>query len=328
MDSYLRSARQLGASDLHLHPGLPPFVRVDGCLQPLSLPPLTGEDMERLLAQLLEPGARKTLAQLGELDAAYTDGEGCRYRVNAYLAGAQRTVVIRLLQQNIPSCAELGLPLALCRTVHLREGLVLVCGATGSGKSTTLAALLEKINQEQHLHIITLEEPIEYLHVSQGSLFSQREVGRDTQSFASGLRTALREDPDVILVGELRDEEAMATALTAAETGHLVFATLHTQNAVAAISRIVDSFPQHAGLIKNQLASCLQAVCCQELLPRATGHGRVAAFELLLRTPALSNLIREDKLQQLPSYIQMGRAQGMISMEDYLRQLRAQGVVR
>ena len=324
---YLAEARRRGASDLHLHLQLPPFVRVDGLLQPLNLPAVKLQDMEEVMARLLPVAAREELAQLGELDAAYTDAAGYRYRINAFLQEGQQALVIRLLREELPSCEELGLPPALVQCVQLREGLVLVCGATGSGKSTTLAALLERMNVEKHLHIITLEEPIEYIHPSRGCLFSQREVGRDTRSFASGLRTALREDPDVILVGELRDEETMATALTAAETGHLVLATLHTQNAVAAISRIIDSFPDHAGLIKNQLATCLQAISCQELLPRAQGGGRVAAFEILTRTPALSNLIREGKLHQIGSYIQTGGAQGMIAKEAYLEKLRQQGII-
>ena len=200
MIDYLTIARQNGASDLHLHIGLPPFVRVDGCLKPLEMPRLELQEMRELLL-LLEPQQRESLARLGEVDGAYTDGKGLRYRINAYLVQGQMTLVIRLLQSRIPTCAELHLPAALGAAVRLQEGLVLVCGATGSGKSTTLAALLEKMNQEQQLHIITLEDPIEYLHYPQNSLFSQREVGRDTQSFASGLRTALREDPDVIFSG-------------------------------------------------------------------------------------------------------------------------------
>ena len=324
---YLQEARRVGASDLHLRVGLPPFARVNGKLTALELPALTRQELNEVLAQLLESQQREALAQIGEIDTAYTSSSGQRYRINAFLEQEQQALVIRLLEDKIPTCAELGLPPALCNTVSLREGLVLICGATGSGKSTTLAALLEKINQEQQLHIITLEEPIEYLHPSKLSLISQREVGRDTRSFASGLRTALREDPDVILVGELRDEETMATALTAAETGHLVFATLHTQSTGAAIGRLIDSFPQHAGIIKDQLANCLQLVCCQELLPRLDGQGRVAAFEILVRTPALNNIIRRGELQQLSTYIQTGSQQGMISKEEYLKKLRFQGII-
>ena len=233
----------------------------------------------------------------------------------------------RIIRANIPTCEELLLPEVVQGLANLRQGLALVCGATGCGKSTTLAALIEKINNERKVHIVTLEDPIEYKYANKKALIHQREVGSDTISFASGLRSALRQDPDVILVGELRERETIAAALTAAETGHLVFATLHTNDVTGAITRILDSFDEGQQLIRSQLAEVLEAIVCQELLLRADGNDRVANFEVLIATPALRSLIREGRTHQIASYLVTGKQQGMLTKAEHRNLLEAQGLI-
>lgn len=327
LDNLLQQARLAGASDLHLTAGKSPWVRVLGRLRPLTEQKLSQEDL-RAVAAAMPAWVERQLAQTGEADCAWTDSRGQRYRLNIFRQGAAYAAAIRLLNQNVPECSELGLPPALSGLIERRQGLILVTGSTGSGKTTTLASLVQQLNRTQAVHIVTLEDPVEYCYEQGLALIHQREVGRDTQSFASGLRSALREDPDVILVGELRDAEAIAIALTAAETGHLVLATMHTSDVTSSISRILEALPQNQQQVRSQLADCLQAVACQRLLPRADGQGRAAAFELLIATDALRALIREGHTHQIKSYIQMGGRLGMLTMEESLRRLRQSGVIK
>lgn len=324
----LKQARALNASDVHLAVGLAPRVRVQGALRELAAPPVTQQLLEQELRGLLPESAWQTLARTGEVDAAFSDNDGERYRLNAYLQGGQYALAVRLLASSIPTCAKLGLPPSVQRLAELEQGLVLSVGPTGSGKSTTLAALLQRINMSRAVHIVTLEDPVEYVYPQGQALISQREIGRDTAGFASGLRSALRQDPDVILVGELRDSESIAKALSAAETGHLVFATLHTQDAAGSINRILDALPERQAQVRTQLAECLQAIVCQRLLPRVDGRGRVAAFEVLVATEALRNLIREGRTHQLESYIQTGKRFGMVTLAEAVSELRRQGIIK
>lgn len=324
----LKQARSLEASDVHLVSGLAPQVRVQGKLQSLSLSPTSQEELAGELRGLLQEQQWQLFLHVGEVDVAFSDVTGERYRLNAYRQGAKYALAIRLLQSVIPDCHALGLPESVVRLADLKQGLVLVAGPTGSGKTTTLAALVQRINSERAVHIITLEDPVEYIYPQGRALISQREIGHDTASFASGLRSALRQDPDVILVGELRDGESMAMALSAAETGHLVLATLHTQDAAGSINRILDVLSERQAQARSQLAECLQAVVCQRLLPRRDAEGRVAAFEVLIATEALRNIIREGRTHQLESYIQTGKRFGMITMADAVQQLRRQGTIK
>lgn len=323
----LRQARHLKASDIHLAAGLVPQVRVQGALQKLASPSFSQAELAGELRGLLQEQQWQSLLRDGEVDIAFSDTAGERYRLNAYSQGGKYALAIRLLQSVIPSCQALGLPQSVMRLAELTQGLVLIAGPTGSGKTTTLAALVQRINNERAVHIITLEDPVEYLYPQGRALISQREIGRDTISFASGLRSALRQDPDVILVGELRDAESMAMALSAAETGHLVLATLHTQDAAGSVNRILDVLSERQAQARSQLAECLQAVVCQRLLPRADGEGRVAAFEVLVATDALRNLIREGRTHQLESYIQTGKRFGMVTLAEAVQQLRRQGII-
>lgn len=323
----LNKARALGASDLHLVSNKVPMVRLLGALQKIDDTVITEQRLHDFLQQLLPGYLQQRLAEYGEVDASFTGDCGERCRLNVYQQNGAYALAIRLLAEAIPGCEALGLPESVQRLAELKQGLVLAAGATGSGKSTTLAALVERINQTQSVHILTLEDPIEYVYPQGKALISQREIGCDTRSFASGLRSALRQDPDVILVGELRDAETMAIALTAAETGHLVLATLHTQDVESSVSRILDALPERQQQVRAQLAQSLQAVVCQKLLLRADGAGRVAAFEVLIATDALRSLIREGKTHQLASYVQTGARYGMVTMDDYVDALRKQGVV-
>ena len=328
MFKLIAKARALGASDVHLAAGRLPVMRLHGLLQALAAEQMTPEQLEQSLREALSERLLAQLQRSGEVDAALNDAQGGRLRLNAYRQGGSYAVAVRLLAGSIPSCEELGLPDAVQQLSGLQRGLVLVTGATGSGKSTTLAALVQKINSTRSVHVLTLEDPIEYVYPPGRALINQREIGVDTASFASGLRSALRQDPDVILVGELRDAEAIAIALTAAETGHLVLATLHTQDAVSSVTRLVELLPDRQQQVRTQLAECLQAVVCQRLLPRADGHGRAAAFEVLIATPALRNLIREAKTHQLVSYMQTGKQYGMMLMETYINSLRQKGIIK
>ena len=324
--SLIQESRRLGASDLHMTVGGAPMVRLDGYLQQLVPTPVTAAQLAEFVA-LLPDYTRQLLERRGEVDCAWRWGNE-RYRLNIYRQREQYAMAVRLLNNVVPECEALGMPPALQAVTELSQGLVLIVGPTGSGKTTTLAALVQRINATRAVHIVTLEDPIEYEYPAGQSLIHQREIGRDTTSFARGLRAALREDPDVILVGELRDSETMAIALTAAETGHLVLATLHTQDVTSSVNRIVDGLQQNQQLVRSQLAESLAVVASQRLLARADGRGRVAAFEVLIATDAVRHLIREGQTHQLQSYLQTGARNGMVTMEESVKSLRRTGIIK
>lgn len=328
----LEAAVRAGASDLHLSAGEVPRVRQDGALALVEgALPLDGSAIDAALAALLPSELAAEFVLRGDADGAWQGelpGSGVvRFRVNAFRQRRGPALVLRRIPQHIPSLDALAAPAVFGELARLEEGLVLVCGATGSGKSTTLAALIDTINSSRAAHVITIEDPVEFIHTSRRSLVSQREVGRDTADFASALRAALREDPDVLLVGELRDLETMRLALAAAETGHLVLGTLHARGSASAMDRFVGVFPQgERDLVRTSLAASLAAVVCQRLLPRA-GGGRVAAHEVLVATPAVRNLIRESRLSQIESAIQTGQAWGMQTFAQGVERLAAQGLI-
>jgi len=307
---------ELGASDLHLTVAVPPTIRLNGRLISMGETKLTPIDTEALTKQILTEGQISHLDKFGELDMSYsTPGRG-RFRINAYKQRGSYSIAMRLVNSHIPSMEELGLPPVVQELARKNRGLILVTGPTGSGKSTTLASMIDLINAERKCHILTLEDPIEYLHKHNMSIINQREVGGDTNSFANGLRAALRQDPDVILVGEMRDLETMSIAITAAETGHLVLSTLHTQGAAKTIDRIIDVFPSYQQQhIRIQLASVIEGVISQQLLVKKDESGRVAAFEVLVANNAIRNLIREGKTHQIQSSIQTGMKFGMQTMD-------------
>lgn len=326
MDDLLQCAAGQKASDLHVSEHTPPMIRVAGQLRPL--PPDKDREQYNLAAmieELLSGTQQQELKEKGQCDFAYAMSDGSRFRFNVYRSGGNLAAAIRLIPGKIVSCQELGLPESIRNFAYLKDGLVLVTGATGSGKSTTLAAVIQEINLHRACHILTLEDPIEYRFAPVKSLLHQREIGRDTASFPEGLRAALRQDPDVIMVGEMRDTETMTVAVTAAETGHLVFATLHTRSAVETVDRIIDSFPeQKQKQIRTQLAESLQAIVSQQLLSGKEG-GLVAAVEVMHLTPAIRNLIRKGETGQMYSYIQTGAQYGMQTMESAVNQLRKEG---
>lgn len=329
VEELLTLAGEQGASDIHLSVESPPVFRVDGSLVPWGLDKMTRSDLEEFVRYLLNPAQTQKFAELGELDFSYSLPGVGRYRMNAFRQRGSVGLVIRLIPFNSPSPEALGLPPVAMELARLQKGLVLVTGPTGSGKSTTLAALIDQINRTRACHIVTIEDPIEYLHRHQKSLINQREVGNDTLSFANALRAVLRQDPDVILVGEMRDLETISTAITAAETGHLVFSTLHTSDSIQAMDRMIDVFPPYQQQqIRIQLASVLQGILAQQLLPRADGSGRVAAIEVLLATPAVRNLIREGKTHQLATVLQTGGKLGMQTMDIAIMELLRQGMIR
>lgn len=324
----LQMAVDRRASDLHLGVGLPPVFRVDGRLERASSPTLDPEHLEGFLHEVTTPEQRGQLEASGQVDFSYGVAGLGRFRINVFRQRGTIAFAIRVIPTEVPPPDELGIPPALVAAAFSPKGLILVTGPAGSGKSTTLASLIDTINRNAEVHIITLEDPIEYLHRHRRSVVHQREVGTDTSSFAAGLRAALREDPDVIMIGEMRDLETIATAITAAETGHLVMATLHTIDAAQTVARIVDAFPAgQQNQVRVQLAGCLLAVAAQQLIPRADGRGRVAAFELLLCTPAAANLIREGKLHQLGTILETGSGLGMVTMRQSLKHLRDSGLI-
>ena len=324
----LKEAVVRKASDLHITVSLPPVIRVNGELVRLDSPDLRPADTRQLLLEMLDDDQVRRFESGGEIDFAYSVAGLGRFRVNGYRQRGSAAVAVRVIGSELKSLRALGLPESLSDLARRPRGLVLVTGPTGSGKTTTLAAMIDQINREFQYHIITLEDPIEYLHHHRKSVVNQREVGSDTQSFASGLRAALREDPDVILVGEMRDLETVSTALRAAETGHLVLATLHTNDAAQTIDRVVDAFPPHQQeQVKVQLGNSLEGIVAQRLLPRRDRKGRVVAVEVLVATPAIRNLIREGKTHQIPSSIQTGSRFGMKTMDASLRELYAQEII-
>ena len=319
IDELLRQAREMKASDLHVSVGIPPKCRVNGELVALPCGIIMPNDSKALVEQMIPPRMIEKFNEDGEIDFSYAARNLGRFRVNVFKQRGALSFVIRLVNSKIPSPEQLGLSKEIVDLTKKKRGLVLVTGPTGSGKSTTLASMIDVINQNYNKHIITLEDPIEYLHNHAKSVVNQREIGFDTQGYAPALRAALREDPDVILVGEMRDLDTISTAITAAETGHLVFSTLHTIGAVPTFERIIDVFPtSQQPQIRIQLATLLEAVVSQQLLPTADKKGRVAAFEIMFPNSAIRNLIRESKAHQIPSIIQTSRADGMITMDDAL----------
>ena len=334
----LRSAVKLGASDLHLSVNAHPMMRVHGELRPLGLPVLKDLDTKRLLFGLLTPQQKLSFEQNKELDLAIAVESGnlddngnpemSRFRVNAYYQRGYVGVVARVITTKIPSPESLNLPQSIIDLCEKKQGMILVTGPTGSGKSTTLASLIDRINSTRPEHIITIEDPIEYVHANKKSLIQQRELNADTMSFSRALKSALRQDPDVILVGEMRDTETIGAALTAAETGHLVMATLHTNSAAQTIDRIIDTFPpEQQNQVKLQLSGCIVGIISQRLLPRADADGRVAAFEILIGTPPIQALVRDGKTSQLTSVMETGFKDGMITMRRSLDELLAQGMI-
>jgi len=315
-------------SDLHLQVGLPPMLRVDGALLPVAgADVLTEETVEILVFAVLDADQKQILLKDKEFDFSFAFGDLGRFRVNAFHERGNLAAALRLIPNEILTIEQLGLPPVVSKFADYPRGLVLVTGPTGSGKSTTLAAMLNKVNTERATHIITIEDPIEFTHKSNKSVIVQREVHYDTYSFGAALRSALRQDPDVVLIGEMRDLETIASAITIAETGHLVFATLHTNSAAQSIDRMIDVFPPHQQpQIRSQLSNILMAICSQRLIP-TIGGGRIAAAEILVATPAVRNIIREGKTHQLEAVIQTGADHGMQSMDKTLVNLIHAGTI-
>ncbi len=317
-------------SDLHLTVNSKPVIRYTGQLKLYDdyPEPLGFEEMQEITKGLMDDGQWKEFNEKGELDFSYSVPGFSRFRVNAYFQRGAISLALRVIPQQVPTVDEMGLPQILKKISLQRRGLILCTGPTGSGKSTTLASMINEINEKRKVHIITLEDPIEYLHHHKQSIVHQREIGIDTQSFANGLRAALRQDPDVILVGEMRDLETISIALEASETGHLVLATLHTNDAPQTVDRIIDVFPSHQQQqVRIQLASSINGVISQQLLPRKDGNGRIAALEILIGTSAVKNIIREGKSHQLRSIMQTGGKFGMIVMNNYLIDLYEKGMI-
>ena len=316
------------ASDLHITVAVPPMIRVNGSLQRMGEQSLTPKDTIDIAQQMLSVKQLQELESKGELDLSYSNPGLGRFRVNIYKQRGSYGIAIRVVSLAIPTIEELGLPPILNELARKQRGLILVTGPTGSGKSTTLAAMVDYINKERSCHILTLEDPIEYLHKHGKSMVNQREIGNDSVSFANALRSALRQDPDVILVGEMRDLETISIAVTAAETGHLVLSTLHTIGAAKTIDRIIDVFPPfQQQQIKVQLSTVLEGIISQQLLPKADGSGRIAALEVMVTNTAIKNLIREGKTHQIQSQIQTGGKQGMKTMDSSLSDLYRRGLI-
>jgi twitching motility protein PilT len=316
------------ASDLHLSVGVPPLLRIDGDLFPMDFQELTPNDTKHIAYSILTERQIKEFENEKELDMSFGIKGLSRFRVNMYLDRGSTAVAIRTIPYEIAGFEELGLPRAVRDVADKPQGLILVCGPTGSGKSTTLATLIDKINHERRCHVVTIEDPIEYLHTHRSSIINQREVYADTHSFAGALKHILRQDPDVIMIGEMRDLETIDAAITVAETGHLVFATLHCNDATQSINRIVDVFPPHRQLqVRMQLSFVLEGVIVQKLLPKRTQNGRVLALEIMIPTMAIRSLIREDKLHQIYSAISTGGQMGMQTMNQSLHKLHKSGQI-
>lgn len=322
LDSLLKYASQMGASDLHIAAGTTPLIRLHGSLQPIKMNPLSAKDTLALIGEVLTPEQREHFQKSLDLDFCYEVPDLGRFRTNVLKQRRGVDAVFRIIQTQIPSLEELGFPTKVLDLTNFHQGLVLVTGPAGCGKSTTLATLIDHINKTRKLHIITVEDPIEYIHTNRLANVTQREVKRHTEAFATALRAALREDPDVILVGEMRDLETISMAITAAETGHLVLGTLHTRNAAKTVDRMIDAFPPgQQNQIRAMVSESVRGIISQQLIPRADGKGRVMAYEMLAATLAVSNLIREAKTYQIPSLMQIGSTQGMILMDQCLAKL-------
>jgi len=319
IDSFLQLARDQGCSDLHLTVGRPPLVRLDGDLVELQYPALRADDTAALVYEILDDENRARLEQGGAVDLGYTAPSGGRYRLNAFRQRLGLSAICRVIPDHVPRLADLGLPPVLSEFTSLGSGLVLVTGGPGSGKTTTLAALVGEVNANRNCSVITLEDPVEFMHDSEKALVVQRHVGVHAHSFAEGIRSCLRQDPDVILIGEMRDPETITAAIEAAETGHLVFGTLHTRSAAQTVHRIVDAYPTEAqAQIRHTLADNLRAVVSQELVHVADGRGRRVVCEIMIVTPAIAQLIREGKTHQMPAAIGTGRRLGMQLMDQAL----------
>ena len=324
----LRKAHELDASDIHLVAGNPPTVRINTVMTPMDLPMLTAEDTRRMLGSAVSTDHAEQFARARDLDFSYEIAGFKRYRVNAHLQRGVVGLALRAIRTKVPALASLNLPEVITRLTYLPRGLVLVTGDTGSGKSTTLAAMIQAMNERYRKHIITLEDPVEYTFTSDRCLIEQRELGADIPTFASGLRHALRQDPDIILVGEMRDLETSALAITAAETGHLVLSTLHTVNASQSVERIVDIYPAgQQNQVRSMLANTLQAVVSQTLFRRKDRPGMVPAIEVLLCTPAVRNIIREARTYEIPNVIETNRALGMQSLDNAIAELYFNGMI-
>ncbi len=321
-------AKKEGASDVHISSGEPPMIRIHGEMRKLDAPPLPREEVHNMLYGILNDQQRKSYEEFHELDFAIALTEAGRFRINAFLQSRGESIVFRTIPTVIPSLEQLNMPKIVGDLTKKEKGLILVTGPTGCGKSTTLAAMIDLINREEKCHILTVEDPIEFVHQSKNSLVNQRELGTHTHSFANALRSALREDPDVVLVGEMRDLETISLALTAAETGHLVFGTLHTSSAPKTVDRIIDVFPaEQQAQVRTMFSESIQAVVTQTLLKRKDGKGRSAALEIMIGTSAVKNLIRENKIAQIPSSIQTGRQHGMQTMDQALIDMYQKDIV-
>lgn len=329
MEALLRLVVEQGATDLHLTANMPPFLRLDDRLVPTDHPTLSGDDVKELAYSLISPEKVERFERWKELDFAFSIEGLARFRANYFIQQGYIGVAIRMLPFRIMNFSELGLPVQVVTDLCQKpKGLILITGATGSGKTTTLAAMVDWLNTNRDFHIVTIEDPIEYTHTSKRSIIDQREVGNDTQSFAQGLKHVLRQDPDVILIGEMRDLETIETALIVAETGHLVLATLHTSDAVQTVNRIVDVFPAHQqNQVRVQLSLELLGVVSQQLIPKASGRGRVLASEVLIVNHAVRALVREQKIHQLYSVIQTGQKEGMRTMNQTLYELYVNRVI-
>lgn len=328
IDELFQIMVQKGASDLHLRAGSSPYIRLHGEMARLDYRSLTNEECQALLFEIISDKHKREFVENWELDCTYSIKGVGRFRCNVFMQRCGLGAVFRMIPEKVKSISELGLPKQFEDLIAADKGLVLVTGATGSGKSTTLAALIHSINMAESAHIITIEDPIEFVYEGQRCLINQREVNSHTKSFSNALRAALREDPDIILVGEMRDLETISLAITAAETGHLVFGTLHTNSASKAVDRVIDVFPEgQQSQIRVMLAESLRGIISQGLLPSANGKGRVAVFELLLCNSAISNLIRENKTFQIPSAMQVGKSKGMFTFEQYISDLIKKGAV-
>ncbi len=328
IDAFLRIMQEHDASDLHIGADFEPMLRIHGTLEKTSHRVLTAEEVKVLVYELLSDSQIDVLERNGELDCAYTLPSVARFRINVFRKHPGLAAAFRMIPRDVPTLDALGFPETLKRMMHQKNGLILVTGPTNSGKSTTLAAMVDYLNDHMNYHMITLEDPLEFLHSNKNSLINQRQIGEHSMSFAAALRAALREDPNVILVGEMRDLETISLALTAAELGLLVMGTLHTKSAAQSISRIADAFPvDQQAAIRLTLSEVLIGICSQQLLRRADGQGRIAALEIMVGTPAVRNLIREGKSHLVPNVIMTARKEGMQLLDQHLRELVTQKVV-